>query len=150
MKKIRMNNDILYALGVLVLFVGAISQQSFGQTILEGLLSLTRPGATVLLLLVVAYLYIQRLIFTAIVVALVSLFLLKDVWTNWVRSDARRLYLDIGRDQSRFSAINSIDLQFGNGTASHEKPKMLHKDRDVSPLLVFPPLSETLSEMCGV
>ena len=149
MKKIRMTNDILYALGVLALFVSAIANKSFGEPILEGLLSLTRPGATVLLLVAIVYLYLQRLIFTMIAVAVVVMFLLKDVWTNWVRSDARRLYLDIGRDQARFEASNSIDLQFANGTATHAKPKMLYKDRDVSPLLIYPPTSETLSEMCG-
>lgn len=85
-----------------------------------------------------------------IIVAVVAMFLLKDVWTNWVQSDARRLYLDIGRDQARFQASNSIDLQFANGTASHAKPKMLQKDRDVSPLLVYPPSAETLAEMNGV
>jgi len=145
-----MTNDILYALGVLVLFVGVIANQSFGEPILEGLLSLSRPGATVLLLTVIVYLYIQRLIFTAIAVAVVVMFLLKDVWTNWVRSDARRLYLDIGRDQSRFEAQNSIDIQFANGMATHAKPKMLHADRDASPLLVYPPSSQTLADMCGV
>jgi hypothetical protein len=150
MKQIRMNNDILYALGVLVLFVGVITQQSFGEPMLEGLLSLTRPGATVLLLTVVLYFYIQRLIFTMIAVAVVAMFLLKDVWSNWVRSDARRLHLDVGRDQARFNPSTSIDLQFANGTATHATPKMLQKDRDVSPLLIFPPSTEQMTEMCGV
>jgi len=145
-----MTNDILYALGVLVLFVGVIAHQSFNQNVLEGLLSLSRPGATVLLLTVIVYLYIQRLIFTAIATTVVVLFLLKDVWTNWVRSDARRLFLDVGRDQARFDQSTSIDLQFANGTATHAKPKMLHADRDASPLLVYPPSSDTLTEMCGV
>lgn len=145
-----MTNDILYALGVLVLFVGVIANKSFGEPLVEGLVSLTRPGATTLLLVVVLYLYIQRLIFTMIAVAVVAMFLLKDVWTNWVRSDARRLHLDIGRDQARFDQSNSIDLQFANGTATHAKPKMLHKDRDVSPLLVYPPSSQTMADMCGV
>ena len=149
MKKIRMNNDILYALGVLFLFVSVITNQTFGETILEGLLSLSRPGATVVLLSLLVYFYVQRLIFTMIAVAVVVMFLLKDVWTNWVSSDARRLHFDIGRDQSRFQASNSIDLQFANGTATHAKPKMLQKDRDVSPLLVYPPSSDTLAEMCG-
>lgn len=145
-----MTNDILYALGVLALFVGVIVNKSFGGPLVETLVSLTRPGATVLLLVLVAYLYLQRLIFTMIIVAVVAMFLLKDVWTNWVRSDARRLYLDIGRDQARFEPRNSIDLQFANGTATHAKPKMLQKDRDVSPLLIYPPSAETLAEMNGV
>lgn len=144
-----MTNDILYALGVLVFFISVIANASFGESILEGLLSLTRPGATVLLLSGLVYLYIQRLIFTTIAVAVVTMFLLKDVWTNWVRSDARRLHLDIGRDQSRFEPVNSIDLQFANGTATHSMPKMLHKDRDVRPLLIYPPSVETMAEMSG-
>ena len=145
-----MTNDILFALGVLVLFVGAIANKTFSEPLVEGLVSLTRPGATTLLLVVILYLYIQRLIFTMIAVAVVAMFLLKDVWTNWVRSDARRLHLDIGRDQARFQPSNSIDLQFANGTASHDKPKMLQKDRDVSPLLIYPPSAQTLAEMNGV
>ena len=145
-----MTNDILYALGVLALLVGAIANKSFSEPVVEGLLSLTRPGATTLLLVVVLYFYIQRLIFTMIAVAVVSMFLLKDVWTNWVRSDARRLHLDIGRDQARFQTSNSIDLQFANGTATHSQPKMLQKDRDVSPLLIYPPSAQTLAEMNGV
>jgi hypothetical protein len=145
-----MTNDILYALGVLVLFVGVITQQSFGGAIMEGLLSLTRPGATVALLSLVVFLYIQRLIFTMIAVTVVVMFLLKDVWTNWVRSDARRLHIDIGRDHARFNGSTSIDLQFANGTATHSSPTMLRKDRDVSPLLVFPPSTERMAEMCGV
>lgn len=144
-----MNNDILYSLGVLALFVSVIANKSFGQNVLEGLLSLTRPGATVLLLVVILYLYIQKLIFTAIAVSVVVMFLLKDVWTNWVRSDARRLYLDVGRDQARFDPMQSIDLQFANGSVTHRKPKMLRKDRDVSPLILYPPSSDTLQEMCG-
>jgi hypothetical protein len=150
MKKIRMTNDILYALGVLVVFVGVIAKQSFHEGALEGLLSLTRPGATTLLLAVIVYLYIQQLMFTMVAVTVVVIFLLKDVWTNWVRSDARRLYLDVGRDQARFDQSTSIDLQFANGTVTHRKPKMLRKDHDVSPLLIYPPSSGTLEEMCGV
>jgi hypothetical protein len=145
-----MTNDILYALGVLVLFVGVIANKSFGEPIVEGLVSLTRPGATTLILVVVLYLYLQRLIFTMIAVTVIAMFLLKDVWTNWVRSDARRLHLDIGRDQARFQPSNSIDLQFANGTASHSQPKMLHKDRDASPLLIYPPSTQTMADMCGI
>jgi len=145
-----MNNDILYALGALVLFVGVIAKKSFHEGTLEGLLSLSRPGATVLLLGVIVYLYIQRLIFTMVTVAVIIMFLLKDVWTNWVRSDARRLYLEVGRDQARFDPMRSIDLQFANGSVTHRKPKMLRKDHDVSPLLIYPPSSDTLQEMCGV
>ena len=144
-----MTNDILYALGVLALFVSAIANKSFGEPLVEGLLSLTRPGATVLLLVVVLYLYLQRLIFTMIAVAVVVMFLLKDVWTNWVRSDARRLHLDVGRDLARFDPTTSVDLQWANGDATHDKPKMLGKDVVSSPLLLFPPSSEVLVQLTG-
>lgn len=145
-----MTNDLLYALGVLVIFVAVIANKSFGQPVLEGLLSLSRPGATTFLLVGVLFLYLQRLIFTAVAVGIVAVYLLKDVWTNWVRSDARRLYLEEGRDQARFDPSTSIDLQFANGTVTHKKPKMYHEDRDASPLLIFPPSEETLAEMNGV
>ncbi len=144
-----MNNDSLYALGVLGVLVGVISAKRFAGGLLEMLLTLTRPGATVLLLGLVAYLYSQGLVYTSLAAGVVSVYLLKDVWTHWVNSDERRLHIDVGLDQSRFNPNTSVDLQWANGTAVHDSPNMLHKDRDVSPLLLYPPSESTLRSMSG-
>lgn len=144
-----MNNDSMYALVVLGLLVGVISTRGFGGGMLELLLSLTRPGATVLLLGVVVYLYSQGLVYTSLATAVVAVYLLKDVWTHWVASDARRLHIDMGLDQSRFNPNTSVDLQWASGMATHDSPNMMHKDRDVSPLLLYPPTQEVLTSMSG-
>lgn len=144
-----MNNDSLYALGVIALLVGVIAGKRFAGGLLEMLLTLTRPGATVLLLGLVAYLYSRGLIYSSLAAAVVSVYLLKDVWTHWVNSDQRRLHIDVGLDQSRFNPNTSVDLQWANGTAVHDSPNMMHKDRDVSPLLLYPPSDATLKSMSG-
>jgi len=82
-------------------------------------------------------------------VGILVVYLLKDLWTNWIRSDARRLHLEVGRDLDRFNPAKSIDLQFANGTAGFDAPFLL-----VSPvksdMLVFPPSSEVQAQMNGV
>lgn len=144
-----MNNDTTYALAVVGLFVGIISMKKFAGGILELLVSLTRPGATVLLLSVVAYLYSQGFIYTALASAIIVVYLLKDVWTHWVASDARRLHMETGLDQARFNPSTSVDLQWASGAAVHDSPNMLHADRDASSLLLYPPSDATLRSMSG-
>jgi len=144
-----MNNDSTYALLVLGVFVGIISMRGFTGGLLELLLSLTRPGATVLLLGLVVALYSQGLVYTALASAIIVVYLLKDVWTHWVASDARRLHIDMGLDHSRFNPSTSVDLQWASGLATHDSPNMMHKDRDVSPLLLYPPSEATLHSMSG-
>lgn len=144
-----MNNDSLYALSLLGILVGVISSKRFARGLLELLITLTRPGSTVLLLGLVAYLYSQGLVYTSLAAGVISIYLLKDVWTHWVASDERRLHIDIGLDQSRFNPNTSVDLQWADGTVVHDSPNMLHKDRDVNNLLLFPPSPETLATMSG-
>lgn len=144
-----MNNDNIYALVVLGLFVGVIATKSFGRGLVELLLTLTRPGSTVILLGLVAFLYSQGLVYTSLAFGVVSVYLLKDVWTHWVASDERRLQIDIGLDHARFNPSTSVDLQWADGTAVHDSPNMLHKDRDVTPLLLYPPSQATLASMSG-
>jgi hypothetical protein len=116
---------------------------------LEVLISLTRSGSTVFLLAITVYLYSIGMTYTALVFALLSVYLLNDVWKVWVNSDARRLYLDIGRDQARFNESTSVDLQWANRAIIHDSPNMLHKDVDASPLLLYPPSQATLESMSG-
>jgi hypothetical protein len=144
-----MNNDSIYSLVILALFVGVISVKRFSGGLLELLITLTRPGSTVILLGVIAYLYSQGLVYTSLAFGIMSVYLLKDLWTNWVNSDARRLHLDVGLDQARFNPNTSVDLQWANGSVVHDSPNMLHLDRDASPLLLYPPSQATLESMCG-
>ena len=144
-----MNNDSTYSLIVLGIFVSIIAMKGFAGGLLELLLTLTRPGATVLLLGAIVYLYSQGLVYTALASAIVTVYLLKDVWTHWTASDARRLHLDMGLDQSRFNPNTSVDLQWATGRVTHDSPNMIHKDRDVSPLILYPPSDDTLRSMSG-
>lgn len=144
-----MNSDTTYALIVMGLLVGVISAKRFASAFLEMLLTLTRPGATVVLLGTVAYLYSQGLLYTSLAAAIVSVYLLKDVWTHWVASDERRLQIDIGLDQSRFNPNTSVDIQWANGTSVHDSPSMLHNDQDTTGLLLYPPSQATLASMSG-
>lgn len=144
-----MNNDSLYALVVLGLLVGVISAKRFAGGLLELLLTLTRPGSTILLLGLVAYIYSRGLVYTSLAAGVVSVYLLKDVWTYWPASDDRRLQIDVGLDQARFNPNTSVDLQWATGSAVHDSPNMMHKDRDVSDLLLYPPTADTLASMSG-
>ena len=135
----------LVVLGVVLLAV-VFKQFSFG--LLELLLKLTRPGATVLLLSVVVWLYSKNMLYTALASVILVVFLLKDLWTDYVRSDARRLFLEVDRDMARFNPLTSIDLQFANGTAVHDAPSLYHKSSSPD-LLVYPPSAETLEQMNG-
>ena len=144
-----MANDTVYALGILAIFGVVILRQQFTALTLEVLISLTRPGATVLLLAITLYLYSTGLTYAALAFALLSVYLLQDVWKHWVASDARRLYLDMGRDQARFNASTSVDLQWANRAIVHDSPNMLHKDGDATPLLLYPPSQATLESMSG-
>lgn len=145
-----MTPDESYALMVLAFLGVTITQQQFTPVILELLLKLSRPGATVALLALLVWVYAKGLHYTFLALAILVVYLLKDMWTYWVRSDARRLYLEMGRDNDRFDPSLSIDLQMANGAVTHAAPAPMRKDFDVSPLLIFPPSAETLAEMNGV
>jgi hypothetical protein len=68
------------------------------------------------------------------------------MWSYWPRSDARRIYLELGRDNDRFDHSTSIDLQMADGTVKHSPPSMFYKDWSPK-LLVFPPSLETQRQM---
>jgi hypothetical protein len=141
-------NDSKYALLVLGVLVLTVVLRQFSFVVLELLLKLTRPGATVLLLSAVVWLYSKNLLYTALASTVLVVFLLRDLWTAYVRSDARRLYLEMGLDMARFDPFSSIDLQFANGTATHDAPSLYKKSSDPV-LLVYPPSAETLEQMNG-
>lgn len=143
-----MTPDESYAGLSLALLLVVVTQKQFSHTILELLLKLTRPGATVALLALLVFVYHKGLHYTFLVLALVSVFLLKDVWTYWIGSDARRLHLEVGRDNDRFDHSSSIDLQMADGTVKHAPPSMYSPGWSPA-LLVFPPSAETQFEMNG-
>jgi hypothetical protein len=144
-----MSRDTSYALLVLVFLLLTIVQKGFSGKLLEMLLSLTRPGATFLLLGGLLWTYHLGHHYTFLAFALLSVFLLKDLWTSWPQSDSRRLHLDIAKDQARFDPHLSLDIQVADKVVGHDSPSMLRKDSDASPLLLFPPSSETLRELSG-
>jgi hypothetical protein len=43
----------------------------------------------------------------------------------------------------------SLDIQVANKVVGHDSPSMLRTDKDTSPLLLFPPSSETLRDLTG-
>jgi len=143
-----MKRDFVISLSLIGVFIVMFATGKQFPEILELLLVLTRPGATILLLGSVAALYHHDCKSAALIAAMLSVYLLKTLWTTWPRSDARRLHLEVGRDLARFDPANSIDLQFGNGTATHALPHLLQKPY-FPEMLVFPPSAKTLHEMNG-
>jgi len=143
-----MTPDEIYSTLTLLGLVAVITQKQFSFFLLELLLKLTRPGATILLLGLLAFLWTNDLHYTFLMFAILVVFLLKDIWTHWVTSDARRLFLEIGRDNDRFNPKTSIDIQMAEGTVVHGPPKIYEKPERRN-LLMFPPSSHTLYEMCG-
>jgi hypothetical protein len=135
----------LILIGVFATMYAASYQYPDG---LEMLLFLGRPLSTGLVLGGVVLLYCYKYQATALVAALMSVYLLKTMWTTWPRSDARRLHLEVGRDEARFNPSTSIDLQFANGTVVHNLPHLLVQP-EFPEMLVFPPSSETQKEMNG-
>jgi hypothetical protein len=144
-----MSPDESYATLLLAFLLVIVTQKKFASLLLELLLKLTRPGATVALLGFMAFVYHKGLHYTFLLVGLVSVFLLKDIWSRWVSSDARRLFLETGRDEDRFDHSSSIDLQMADGTVKHAAPSMYSSPGNRPTLLVFPPSEETLKEMNG-
>lgn len=144
-----MKGDIFYALVLTVLFFILLATKFRFPQALEFLSMFGRPAATILVLGSVVVLYYKDLRITALVATLLSVYLLTNVWTTWPASDEKRLFLEIGRDQSRFEEANSIDLQFATGSAKFDAPDMLQKPIPFPELLVFPPSSQTMTELCG-
>jgi|UniRef100_A0A6C0JVW8 hypothetical protein len=130
---------------LLVLGVG-----QFSHFVLETLVRLTRPGATVFLLGVLAFLYIKKLHYSFLVFAVLVIYFLRDVWDTWMHSDARGAYIDRGVDQDRFNPFTSIDLQMADKSVVHASPSMYFQPPTFTDgLLVFPPSAEVLEELNG-
>jgi hypothetical protein len=140
--------DESYSMLLLAFLLVVVTQKQFSHSVMELLLRLSRPGATVLLLGILVLAYTQHLHYTFLVLGLIVVFLLKDIWTFWPKSDRRRLELEIGRDQDRFDHSTSIDLQMADKTVTHGPPSMYSPGWSPK-LLVFPPSAETQYDMNG-
>jgi hypothetical protein len=143
-----MKRDLLGSILLIGVFAVVIATGNVFPEGLEFLLFLGRPMSTAILLGTIVTLYVNHYHATALVAGLLSVYLLKMMWTTWPRSDDRRLHLEVGRDQARFDPANSIDLQFANGTAVHNLPVLLVQP-SFPEMLVFPPSAETQAEMNG-
>ena len=144
-----MTKDTLYALIIAGIFLSVVIRGWFCYRVLETLLSLTRPGATIVLLSVLAYMYASGLKYTTLMFGLLVIYLLTDVWHYWSNSESRRLMKDNDTDLARFTDSQSVDLAFARRSAVHDSPNMLRKDVDATPLLLFPPTQEVLRSMSG-
>lgn len=144
-----MYRDESYAMLIVGYLVLTMMSRQFGALSLELLLRLSRPGATVALLALLVYVYTRGLHYTFLALAVLIIYLLRDIWATWTFSDARRLYIDRAADEARFDPASSIDIQMADKTVTHAAPPSFHS-RDLSSLLVFPPSAATLAEMNGV
>jgi|UniRef100_A0A6C0CUU0 hypothetical protein len=143
-----MKKDLGGALVLIAVFAAMLATKTQFPQVLESLLFLGRPLSTALLLGSIVLLWTCKYRASALVAGLLSVYLLKTMWTTWPRSDDRRLFLEVGRDQARFDPTTSIDLQFANGTVTHNLPHLLVQP-SFPEMLVFPPSSETQREMNG-
>jgi hypothetical protein len=141
-------SDSVFALGVMAVLLLVIVARQVSAGVLEFMM-VSRSGSTAVLLAIVAVLFYKNYTYTALAVAVLSVFLLNDLWKKYTSSDARRLYQETTRDKARFDPSTSIDLQFANGTAKHDSPELYVKPKTRDHLLIFPPSDDTLASMCG-
>jgi hypothetical protein len=139
---------LLVSLALIAVFVVVTATNAQFPGLLDASLWITRPVSTILVLGGVVWLYLSGMKTAALIAGLLSVYLLKTMWTTWPRSDDRRLHLEVGRDQARFDPTTSIDLQFANGTVVHDLPHLLVRP-SFPEMLVFPPSSETQRDMNG-
>lgn len=143
-----MKPDSVLALAIMGVLLLVLTAHHFALNLME-LLVASRSGTTLVLLVAVAGLFYKGFVLSALAMTILSVFLLNDLWKKYPYSDAHRLAGEIARDEARFDPSNSIDLQFGNGTAKHEAPELYVQPHTNTPLLLFPPSEDTLHTMCG-
>lgn len=147
MQSIMEDTTLALIVGALLMLVIGMKQFSF--PIMEVLLKLPRPIVTACLLLIPVVLYMNNKLYTSLISVIMVVYLIQDIWRGYTTSDARRLFLESGRDQTRFDRTKSIDLQFADHTVMHDSPNMINKGNDSTPLLIHPPSADVLHEMCG-
>lgn len=141
-------SDSVFALGVIGVLLFVIVSRQFSVPLLEFMM-MSRSGSTAVLLSIVAALFYKGYTYTALAFAVLAVFLLTDLWKKYPTADARRLFQETERDKARFDPSKSVDLQWGNGTAKHDRPSLYGKPASTDNLLIFPPSEEVLHTMCG-
>jgi hypothetical protein len=144
-----MTPDVGLAFVSLIFLVVFVALPVVAEPFYEFYISIGREVSTVLLLSVLAGAYYNGYMYTTLANGLFVVYVLYQMWTVYPRSDRRRLRQEIIKDQARFDPATSIDLQFANGTAVHDRPKMARKDTPTKPLLIFPPSKEVQAQMNG-
>jgi hypothetical protein len=143
-----MEKDLAGALILAGVFVFMVATQTRAPDFIH-MMSGSRQVTSVVILGGVAFLYTKGYHKTALVSALLSVYLMHLIWTVWPRNDDNmRLHMDMRTDEARFDPSTSIDLQFANHTVVHNLPVLLVKPL-FHELLTFPPSSATLTEMTG-
>jgi hypothetical protein len=145
----KLTKDVLGALGMSLFFFIILATNYRFPFIVQALSSIGRPAASIFILGTIVVLYYNNLHLTSLITAILAYYLLIYIWKTWPQSIEKEVYLDIGKDQSRFEEQNSIDLQFANKSVGFDAPQMVLKPVPFPELLVFPPSSATLHEMCG-
>lgn len=140
-----MNKDSVGGVLIIGVLVVSIVHRKFAEGILELLVHLSRPGSIILLLGGVVLLFTKGYGYSSLALALLSIYLLKDMW-KW--SQARRIFNDVQADQRRFDPSLSVDLQWAQKSATHDAPSMLTSSKSEN-MLVFPPSHETLAQLSG-
>lgn len=144
-----MTPDVGLTFVSLIFLLAFVAVPVIAEPFYEFYISIGREVSTVALLSVVAAAYYNGYKYTTLASALLVVYVLYQMWTVYPRSDRRRLRQEIVKDQARFDPSTSIDLQFANGTAIHDRPKMARKDTPTKPLLIFPPSKEVQHQMNG-
>ena len=144
-----MTPDVGLTFVSLIFLVVFVALPVVAEPFYEFYISIGREVSTFLLLSVVAAAYYNGYMYTTLASALLVVYVLYQMWTVYPRSDRRRLRQEIMKDQARFDPDTNIDLQFANGTALHDRPKMARKDSPTKPLLIFPPSKEVQAQMNG-
>ena len=140
-----MKKDLAGALILTGIFVFMVATRTTAPEVLRQM-SGSRSVSRIIILGLVAYAYEKGYHLTAFLGGLLSVYLLKMFWVTWPRSYESEVQVHIAQDRARFNPLSSVDLQFANKTLTHNLPVLLVKPLFLD-MLVFPPSSETLSEM---
>lgn len=135
----------LLLIGIFVFMVATKTKAPQALTMMSG----SRQLSTILVLGLVAFVYEKGYHMTALVGALLSVYILKTFWTTWPRSYEHELHINVAQDRARFDPLTSVDLQFANKTLTHNLPVLLVRPLVHDNLLTFPPSSKVLDEMSG-
>ena len=140
-----MNNDHRFGLTV-----GLLSTTLLWKPVLYPVLEFVSHSMSLVVLgLLFAYLFVLNMPLTAVVLAGVGLYLLRE-WSTYTKTPERQKYVDSVADDIRFDAGYSVDLQSANKILGFDAPSMLQPPIPFSePLLTYPPSDETLRELSG-